>query len=164
MLTLKKADMDDFDFFYNLKCEDHSVSWSGFSEKPDRDKLYNYFQSNVMRESKVLGRQIYIIMDQDSQIGYISIDPLDKIDEFDMPIGICKAHLGKGYASKALQLGIEEAKRQGYKIMRPRIREDNLASMKAYKKCGAVLTGTYETIYVPDKDDFVKMYDLEIKL
>lgn len=44
------------------------------------------------------------------------------------------------------------------------IREDNIASFKAFKRNGAVVLDEYRTVYIPKLKKEVKMYFVEIKL
>lgn len=41
------------------------------------------------------------------------------------------------------------------------IREDNVASMKAYTACGVKLTQNYKMVYIPKLNKEVKMYIVE---
>lgn len=161
MFKIRKATMNDFEFYYKLKCEKNSVKWSGFEDKPNKDNLYIWFKRCV--ELEEIKKQIFIIEDLED-IGYIRIDTLEDKSYCDIPIGICERYLGKGYASRAIMLGLEEAKRQGYKAVHGWIREDNIASIKAYQNCGGMLSCDYKEVNVSDKSKSIKMYKLIIEL
>lgn len=165
-MELRRAKECDFDFFYNLKCQNHSIKWSGFKEKPDRNRMWNFYKNTLCDKKQNDGRirKLYIIEQDGLKIGYIGIDELSEPCIFDMPIGIDEAFIGKGYSVKAILLGLEKAKALGYSVMKGSIREDNVASMKAYEKCGATIKDTYREVYVEDRKCKIKMYDIEIVL
>lgn len=48
--------------------------------------------------------------------------------------------------------------------MRDSIREDNIASMKAYKACGVTVTDEYRMVYIPKLDKEIRMYYIEKEL
>ena len=51
-MRLRDSRQDDFEFYYNLKCESSSIYWSGFAKAPERDNLENHF-SKLMRGETV---------------------------------------------------------------------------------------------------------------
>ena len=48
----------------------------------------------------------------------------------------------------------------GFKRMVSSIREDNIASMKAYTACGVRVTDEYKNVYIPKLGKEVKMYTI----
>ena len=43
LVSIRNASMDDFEFFYKLKCEDTNIFWTGHDKKPDRECLLSLF-------------------------------------------------------------------------------------------------------------------------
>lgn len=160
MLKIELATIDDFDFFYEIKSEENNIFWTGHKEKPNKDNLLIFFEKIIKNCKKKEERKIYIIKEKNSGgVGYLYIIP-DK-DNFDLASAILSKYQGKGFGKKAIQLGLEEGKKLGYKKMVGSIREDNVASMKAYTACGVKLTQNYKMVYIPKLNKEVKMYIVE---
>lgn len=47
MVYFKKATMDDFEFFYDLKCEENNIFWTGHGEKPQKENLKKFYEHSV---------------------------------------------------------------------------------------------------------------------
>lgn len=162
MVSIREATLEDFEFFYEMKCEDVNIFWTGHAEKPNRDNLYSFFKKTVENAQDKSARKIYIIEDAAEKVGHLYIIPDGEV--FDLASAICSRYQGKGYAKKAIALGLEEGKKLGYKKMVGSIREDNIASMKAYSACGVKITDEYRMVYIPQLNKEVKMYIVEKEL
>ena len=165
MITLRLANLDDFDFYYSIKCEDSSVFWGGFIEPPDKENLWNFFSRVIAGQKEEGSRKIYIIEDDDVSVGNFDLIPYpDKKDVFRTSVGIKEQYRGRGYAGKAIPILLENAKNLGFKQHLGRIREDNAASLKTFLSNGYVLTGEYEYDYIAKLDKEVKMLYLKKEL
>lgn len=157
MVTIRLAENKDFDFFFELKSEEFNVFWTGGEDKPQKEKLKLFFDSVVKNASDVASRKIYIIENEEGdRVGHLYIIPNG--EEYDLATAICSKHGGHGYAKQAIKLGLEQGKKLGFKRMVGSIREDNIASMKAYTSCGVVVTDKYKEVYIPKLGKNVKMY------
>ena len=157
MLSIRLATKKDFDFFYDLKSEDFNVFWTGGSAKPKKEKLQEFFDSAVDHAGEKDKRKIYIIENEDQEkVGHLYIIPNG--DEYDLPCAILGKFGGRGYAKQAIRLGLQEGKRLGFKRMVGSIREDNIASMKAYTACGIVVSDKAKEVFIPALNKAVKMY------
>lgn len=157
-MALKLATAEDFDFFFELKSEDFGIYWGGHEGKPDRENLKKYFFDILKQQNQKMGKKIYIIYDKSEPIGHLNIYP-DGNESFNMPIQISEQKRGHGRALKALQLGFEEARKLGFKKFEERIREDNIASINVYKRCGTnVDYEDYIFRFIPALNKDVKMY------
>ncbi|MBC5744963.1 GNAT family N-acetyltransferase [Lachnospiraceae bacterium MD308] len=162
MIKIRKAALDDFDFFYKLKCEETNVYWTGHGSKPDRENLFFFFKNAVDNAEKKETRKIYIVESGGEKVGHIYIIPRE--EHFELATAISQKYQGYGYAKKAIALGLNEGRRMGYRKMKDAIREDNIASLKAYQACGVNVTEEYRMVYIPKLDKEVKMYIVEKKL
>lgn len=164
MITIRKAGLEDFEFFYAIKSEDNNIFWTGHDKKPDRTNLHRFF-SNAVENSRG-GRTIYIIeKKQIEKVGYIYIIPdSGDTNTFELSISISTNYQGKGFAKEAVRLGLIEGRKQGFQKMRSSIREDNIASLKTYVACGANISEDYRLVYIPKLDSMVKMFFVEVDL
>lgn len=159
MLKIELATMDDFDFFYEIKSEENNIFWTGHKEKPDKDNLLIFFEKIIKNCKKKEKRKIYIIKKEEEKIGYLYITP--NKNTFGLATAILSKYQKNGFGKKAIQLGLNEGKSLGYKKMIDSIREDNIASMKAYTACGVKITQDYKMIYIPKLNKEIKMYIIE---
>lgn len=53
--------MDDFEFFYKLKCEDTNIFWTGHDKKPDRECLLSFFKESIERPM-IVTQEKYILL------------------------------------------------------------------------------------------------------
>lgn len=157
MLYIRLATKDDFDFFYELKSEDFNIFWTGGETKPKIENIQKFFYTAVERAGNKETRKIYIVENEKKEkVGHLYIIPNG--DEYDLPCAILSRFSGKGYAKQAIKLGLEEGKRLGFKRMVGSIREDNIASMKAYTACGVKIIDKYKEVFIPKLGKNVKMY------
>lgn len=75
MIGIRLAELRDFDFFYDLKCEDSNIFWTGHGEKPERDNLLSFFAKAVEDADKPGTRKIYIVEDDGMKVGHLYITP-----------------------------------------------------------------------------------------
>lgn len=161
MIEIRLAELNDFEFFYNMKCEDSNIFWTGHEEKPEKDKLLLFFDKTIMNAGNLYTRKIYIVEDNGMKVGHLYITPEKSGEYFELAIAISEKYWGRGYARKAINLGLEEGRRLGFHKMRDSIREDNYASMKAYKACGVTVTDEYRMVYIPKLKKEIRMYFIE---
>ncbi|MEY8390529.1 GNAT family N-acetyltransferase [Lachnospiraceae bacterium 45-W7] len=162
MVKIRLAKLDDFDFFYEMKCEDINIFWTGHGTKPERENLYSFFKTAINNADHREARKIYIIEDDGRKVGHLYIIPDGTC--FELATAVIQQQQGKGYARKAIALGLDEGKNRGYKKMVTSIREDNIASMKAYTSCGVRVTDKFKMVYIPKLEKEVKMYFVEKEL
>lgn len=159
MIKIRNAVLDDFEFFYKLKCEETNIYWTGHRGKPDRENLFSFFKNVVDNTKKKEERKIYIIENDEDKVGHLYIIP--RGEYFELATAICQKYQGRGYAKKAIALGLDQGKQMGYQKMKDAIREDNTASLKAYQSCGVKITDEYKMVYIPKLDKEIKMYVVE---
>lgn len=114
MVSIRNASMDDFEFFYKLKCEDTNIFWTGHDKKPDRECLLSFFKESIERANDSNSRKIYIIEDDGLKVGHLYIIPEEE-NIFELSTAVLEKCWGKGYAKKAIALGLEEGKTLGFK-------------------------------------------------
>ncbi len=160
MVTIRLANEEDFELFYSIKAEDLNIFWAGWSTKPDKEKLRAFFLDAVEHAGEKDTRKIYIVENEDKErVGYIYILPNG--EEFEVPCSILSKYNSRGYGRQAISLGLKEGKKLGFKKMVTSIREDNIASLKAYTSCGVKVREDYKDYYIPRLGKNVKMFYVE---
>lgn len=156
-MHIRLATKEDFDFFYELKSEEFNIFWTGGENAPERSNLEKFFYSAVDNAYLPEGRKIYIVEnDENVRVGHLYIIPNG--EEYELATAIREEFVGNGYARRAIKLGLEEGRKLGFKRMVSSIREDNVASMKAYRACGVEVLDEYREVYIPKMKKNVKMY------
>lgn len=157
-MNLQLATIEDFEFFYELKCEDYNVQWTGHAKPPTRDDLYYFYTKCLENYSKPNARRVYmIISDRDEKVGHVYIDhKTPGVCEF--AIAIKQKYCGNGYARKALACAILEASSLGYFGCAQYVREDNVASIKAFEANEIFQTDEYIWRYIPSLFKEVKLF------
>ena len=130
MLKLKKAVMNDFDFYYKLKCERSSIYWSGFSQEPEYNCLFCFWKEVI--NNSIESRKIFILFNNKVPIGYIQIVVEDL--KIGLSMGIIESERGKGYGREIIKLALNELGLQ--KEYYCYIREDNIFSIKSFEANG----------------------------
>ena len=163
MVSIRLGAPEDFEFFYQLKCEPSNIFWTGFDTPPERTSFQKWYERIIQNQGEKTNRKIYIIMDDNTPVGHIYIEPSGS-DVFDIPMAISEKYWGHGYGKAAARLALEEARSLGFHHFVGKIREDNIASLRAYASLGVSFPGDYEMCYIPKLDKEVKMLHLYMEL
>ncbi len=152
MLKLRDATFEDFSFYYNLKCEDSSIYWSGYSQKPDFHKLFDFW--NMIIKEKCDRRHIYILSENNIPVGYVQT--IDAGTDIGLSMGIVESARGHGFGKEIIRLAINERgnNNQYYCF----IREDNVVSQKCFvSNCFTKTDEYYDQFFELDQKNF-KMF------
>ena len=164
MTTLRLATLEDFDFFYDLKCEESNIYWTGHDEKPKRENLYGFFKSAIDNVAGRETRKIFIVENDSIPVGHLYVIPDLETNSFELAPAVSEKYRGKGYAKKAIELGLQIGQEYGFSKLFTSIREDNTASLKVFAACGAKLLPEYRMVYIPKLGKEVKMFFVEKEL
>lgn len=168
MISLKLAELDDFNFFYHLKCELSNIMWSGHAEAPDYENLKHFFTDCIQHQAEEDARKIYLVLHDTTPVGHLylipQLRPAHGKRTFELSTAISESYWRRGYAKEAIRLGLELGRQQGFTEMCTSIREDNLASMHAYAACGVQITEEYRMVYIPMLGKEVKMFTVRKSL
>lgn len=159
MVQIRDASLEDFYFFYELKSEESNIFWTGHACKPNKENLFLFFSTAIENAKEKEARKIYIVEDNGTNVGCLYIIPTGEC--FDLVTAISDSCQGRGYGKIAIALGLDKGRQLGYKKMRGSIREDNIASMKAYAANGVKILQDYKMVYIPKLDKEIKMYFVE---
>ncbi|MCI9270111.1 MAG: GNAT family N-acetyltransferase [Dorea sp.] len=140
-MILKKAEIKDFDFFYNIKCEEDNLFWCGYFTKPERGNLYAFWDKNITDNSL---RDIYIATIDGESVGYAYID-YNSEAEIEISLGVSNKMSGKGYGTDIIRNLVEKYK-ETYRYIVAYVRKDNIRSQKAFFKAGFVRLDETKTV------------------
>jgi RimJ/RimL family protein N-acetyltransferase len=137
---LRRAEADDFDFYYDLKCEPDNIYWCGHSEKPEREMLRKWFNGALGRTD----RDILIYVVGGARVGYAYVDKSD--DSFETSVAVSKKFEGRGYGTGIVREALEYIKKN-YEIEKvcAWVLEKNAASVRIHENAGYLKTGVTKT-------------------
>lgn len=151
-IVLKGTTIDDYDEYYKIRCSPADIYWQGFVEKPDI-KTFKELFINRLSTCPFINpedRRIYLIQipnkDKKQNIGFVQL--IKREDGVEIGYTVIEQYQNNGYATEALELGIQIAKRESSNIFL-NIREDNVASQKVAKKCNFIPTSEIQICKKP---------------
>ena len=109
-------------------------------------------------------RKIFIVENGSIPVGHLYMIPDLETNSFELAPAVSEKYRGKGYAKKALELGLQIGQEYGFSKLLTSIREDNTASLKVFAACGAKLLPEYRMVYIPKLGKEVKMFFVEKEL
>lgn len=137
MKKLKEATLIDFDSFYNIKCEEKNIYWTGHSEKPNYEDLKKWYENQLFSDK----RKILFLHVGNQIVGHAYIIIQD--DHVETAVAVSMYHEGKGYGKEIISRTIEKSLELfAEKPIYAWILEDNLASIKIHQTSG----------YIPSQD------------
>lgn len=155
MVFLRNAKEEDFQYYFDLKCEKSDIYWMGFEKAPDRDKLFNIFRDRVKIETPEIGeKRIKVIISDELVVGYVQYTFNEK--EIELGIGISEKNQNCGIGTIALKLILQDC-RNDKRIIFARVRDDNLASQKIFEKNGFRPTEIIEKVFYPNVNKVINL-------
>ena len=135
-MYLEKAKLEEFEIYYQIKCEKFVTFWSwGSYEITPRENLYCFYRGCLASAHGEKHKDIYLIRtDEGEAAGYLYLDYTG--NHVDIPIALCERFTKKGLARQAILKGLQIAKSQGIRHSEVEIREDNTDSIRLYTSCG----------------------------
>jgi len=155
-MRLELAKISEYDDFYALKADDSNVFWTGWSNKPDYERLKEFYFNVINNLKSIRDRRIYLVHEDDQIVGYIYIDYVDETT-FAISPAISSKCQGKGYGKTAIGLAIKEGLSLGFRNMEAYIREDNIASQKCFEFNGVHKTEEYKNLFIENQNKEIKM-------
>lgn len=155
----KLAKPEDFEFYYDLRCDELNIQWTGHTNLPDKEGLKRWYLANINKN----GRYFFLFFENEALIdvvGYLYLDVVgENGDTIDTGHGVHSGHGGKGYGTKIIKFGLEYAKDNLLFINRFQgwIASDNIGSIKNVLKNGYYKTS--ETKEVVFGDGEIKIFE-----
>lgn len=111
MEIFKEARPEDFEAYYELKCQEDAILWSGFNTKPDKEKLQSHYLKNIINNPNIY---LFYIWEGDEIVGSLQGS---RIKETTVEIGasnVFKKFQGLGYIQDLSKLFLKRMKELGY--------------------------------------------------
>ena len=137
MVMVLPAKKKDFDFFYDVKCENDNIFWSGYDKAPDYNNLKQVFYKWIDEMPMSDKRRVCIIYNNGLRQGYIYIDPMGT-NEVEFALGVSEKYSGHGIGTEACAQIIDMMRSENKHIVNAYIREDNHRSIRLFVKNGFV--------------------------
>lgn len=155
-MLLRKPQIEDFDFYYELKCEPSSVYWSGFEKAPDKENLYGHFLKLVNREYS--SRDFYFLEDKGRPVGYIQLTH-NSDTEVEIGYGVSEKYRSCGYGYFLIAQAKEIIfQMDGIVNLIGYVRDDNHSSKKCFEKNGFERRHDYVKRFFALESKYMKMY------
>ena len=146
-IVLKPATEDDYEDYYMVRSCPGDIYWNGHETKPNKEQFRIGYLKRLgdARLEEPEDRRNYLIQLKNSEnraitVGFVQL--IKREDGIDIGYTVIEKYQGNGYATKALELGIELAKKEDQRIY-VQIRDDNVVSQRLAEKCGFVRTEEY---------------------
>ena len=145
-LYLKPTTAEDYDVYYTIRCSPGDVYWNGYHSAPDKEKFQKLFLERLgdAKFEQPEDRRLFLIQirtnEGDISVGFLQL--IKREDGVDIGYSVIEAYQKCGYATEALKLGIQLAKKFDNTIY-VQIRDDNMASQRVALKCQFIRTEEY---------------------
>lgn len=160
LINYKLATTEDFDAFFKIKCDPENIKWSGFSQAPDKNRLYGWYLK-ILQSDK---RTIYLVEFDAVIVGFFYLDKIDSERYVAASSGILKEYCNLGIGTKTIVWRENLAREKGGKIIETWVSELNLYSYKRLIKNGWLKTSCYEIKDIPLAGGAQKFYKWEKSL
>ena len=125
-MEVRRATMDDAPYVLEWRNDPQTVAMSKTGAVAVHDHFV-WFAKSIDNQD----RDLFIAWENGRRVGMVRFDRVD--DVWLVSINIAPNERRKGYASSALRRAIEEV---GNRHLLAEIKPDNLASIRAFKRCG----------------------------
>ena len=143
-ISIVEASIDDFDDYYQIRCEPSDIYWMGHTSAPDYDFIFGVFLERLGPKtlSRVGEKVIYMAKDDnDATVGFAMMS-LTSIG-IEIGISLFQKYQNMGYGAEIVSEIVSVAEKYGL-LLFARIRDDNIASQKIFMKNGFNRTEQFE--------------------
>lgn len=133
MKSLRKAEPQDFEGYYRLRCQPGNIAWTGYTAAPSREGLADWFGRQLKSDT----RTIRLLMDDGAVVGYIYSDILPD-GTVELGYGTDQDRRGQGLGRDIIRLFVEQMRAEGRMHVIAVVAENNVASQKCLAANGFV--------------------------
>lgn len=156
MIIFRLAKNEDFDFYYNLKCEESAIYWGGFEKAPDRENFHNHF--NKIVTGNYDERQLLFALDSNFLVGFLQLTR-NTDSEYEISYGVSEHYRGHGYGYAILEYAKKIIVQMERKVsLIGYVRYDNIASIKCFQYNGFLRCDEFDERFFPIDGEKKKMY------
>ena len=103
-MVIRRATINDYDDYYQIKADTQNVIWGGFSAPPQYEGFKNIFLSRINAED----RREYVCELDNAIVGFLAA--VEDDDNVEISYGVLEQATGKGVASALISFVIHEYK------------------------------------------------------
>ena len=142
------ATPEKYNTYYGFRSDKGDIYWTGYLTAPDYDKMKKLYLSRCsdINIGVIGSEKLYFLhvhadgLDED--VGYVLL--YNKNDGFEFAYSVSGKYRGKGFGTKACELGTKVALKYTSEVY-ALVRDDNIASQRVFEKNGYVRTDIIET-------------------
>lgn len=137
-MQIVKSEIVHFESFYNLKCEEKIIYYSGFSHEPNKEDFLEYYKKHF--ENKLVN--IYFLVkleDFSSVIGYLKIDYSIDYSSAEISYAISEKYCGNGFSTFLINNSLTYINKS-CKLVTAWVADNNIASCRALLSNGFLKT------------------------
>lgn len=152
-----KATLDNFDDYFELRCDENNIFWTGHEKAPDYGKLKDWYIQNIQRSDRLF----FLFYEDEIQkriIGYLYTDFVnEKCDTIEVGYGVHLRLNGKGYGTKIISFIKDFAieKMPSVSIIKGWVASSNSGSVRVFIKNGFLKTNKTRFIILKKTGDSV---------
>lgn len=148
-IRLIGATLDDFEDYYQIRCEPSDIFWMGHTSPPDYQMIYGVFSERLGSKALSAAGDKVIYMAKEANGNTVGFTMLSITDSgIEIGISLFQKFQGFGFGTEIISEALFLALNHGTTVF-ARIRDDNFASQKIFLKNGFIRTGQYEMKQYP---------------
>lgn len=151
--------MDNFELYYKLRCDDENIYWTGYPQKPDKEKLREWYARQLQRGDRIM----FLVrsnMDKDEAIGYLYLDIVGgNNDVVETGHGVNSTVKGIGIGTKIIKFAIDYCSNYLPNVtsIDGWVLRNNIGSVKNLLKNNYMKTGETRTIFLESTGQYETM-------
>lgn len=108
VIYLKKLEEDEFTAYFNIRCDENNVKYTGHVIPPEYEKLKNWFLAISETDKK----SIYLAEYNNTYVGYLHLDFEGEISELGYGVlkNFCNKGIGTAIVKEAIKLIVKDYK------------------------------------------------------
>ncbi len=166
-IYLEKCKKYHFEYYYELKCDEENIYWTGHKYKPDKVKLKEWFKKQLKRKDRIL----FLVKSNevpDEAVGYLYLDIVgEKNNIVEIGHAVNSKFKGQGNGTKIIRFASDYSRNELPFIDRVDgwIVHNNIGSIKTFLKNGYSETHYTKNFFFEslNKEVTMKRYSYKIK-
>ncbi len=150
-IKLKGASLNDFEDYYQIRCEPSDIYWMGHTSPPDYQMIRGVFSERLAPKTliEVGDKVIYMAKDANGDtVGFAMLSLTE--DGIEIGISLLQRYQGLGYGTEIISEITSLAIGEYEQTLFARIRDDNTASQRIFLKNGFKRTEQFEMREYPE--------------
>ncbi|OOM77939.1 hypothetical protein CLPUN_21120 [Clostridium puniceum] len=165
-IYLSQCNLNDFESFYFLKCDEENIYWTGHKTKPEKQNLEKWFIEQLQRKDRIMFLAKNKINDE--IVGYLYLDIVGELKNIiETGHGVHSKFKGNGLGTRIICLAIQYTK-ENLKFIDEVdgwILENNIGSIKNVLKNGYLGTDETKNVFIEstNKNECMRKYIYKIE-